>query len=190
MHKVVLFDTETTGSALSPVETQPVDLQPFIIQIHASMIQYDDSGHEIIETVSSFVSGAPSIPYRITEITGIKHADLASAPQWVDIRSKFFDMVERAGAVCAHNLSFDAKMLQVEEQRLGFPKPLQDVKRRCSLTMSRKLNTTASSHSLGKLYRHLFDEDLEAAHTAEGDVRGLLRVYMDLVSKGAWRVDG
>jgi len=187
MPKVLLFDTETTGFPKLPIESQPDDVQPKIIQLHASIVDYAPSGdYEVLETISTYVCGAVYVPKKITEITGIAMRDLVGAPLWTDVRESFFEMANSAGVVCAHNFEFDARMVQLEEQRLGMPKPFQSVKRRCTLKMSRRINTDAPSHNLGNLYKHLFGQELKDAHTAEADVGALIKVYIDLVKKGAW----
>jgi len=183
--KIVLFDTETTGLPITPVETQPPEIQPYIIELSAVMIEHDDKDHVVVERLHTRIAGAPYISKRITDINGIAMEDLVGQPLWFDVREHFFDMCNKAGYVCAHNLQFDARMIQLEEQRLGFGKPFSGVKRRCSLSMSRKVND-APSHNLGKLYKHLFGKELVNAHTADADTNALVEVYMHMVKKGAW----
>ena len=111
--------------------------------------------------------------------------DLVGAPLWSDSRDRFLGMCDDAGMVCAHNFEFDARMVQIEEKRLGNGKPFQQIKRRCSLTMSRKINQVPS-HSLGNLYKSLVGKDLVDAHTADADANALVEVYMHMVKNGAW----
>lgn len=184
--RVVLFDTETTGFPRIPIETQPDDVQPYIVQIYAVAIEHDEKEYEVLKTLSSYVAGVPFIPKRLTDIHGISMSTLVGQPLWSDVRELFFEMCERHPVVCAHNFKFDARMIQIEEKRLGNPRPFKNVKHRCSLLKSRQLNRDAVSHNLGRLYKHLFNEELADAHTADGDVAGLIRIYMDLISKGAW----
>jgi len=190
--KVLLFDVETTGFPKLPVdEDTGTAVQPYITQLSATVIGYTSARqnveYEVIDSFTTYVSGAKFIPKNITDLTGVTMEKLKSAPPWLDIRDRFFKMSIDAGIVCAHNLQFDARMVQIEELRLGNPKPFSDVKRRCTLSMSRIMNKSAPSHALGKLHKHLFGEDLLNAHTADSDVAGLVRVYVDLVGKGAWQ---
>lgn len=186
MNRVVLYDTETSGFPLVPVDTQPIELQPHILEISVVMIEHDCSDFEVVDRMSTLVSGAKHIPKKITEINGVSMERLDGQPSWLDVRDRFMSMCDNAGIVCAHNFEFDARMVQIEEARLGRLKPFQNVKRRCSLKMSRQINKDAPSHNLGKLHKFLFNEDLKDAHTAEADTNGLVRLYMDLVKKGAW----
>lgn len=188
--RAVLFDTETTGLPSAPIETQPLDVQPYITQIHAVLIEHDKDGYETVGVFSTFVSGAPFIPAKITELTDITMAKLEGQPTWNKSRGGFFDLVSRADTVCAHNFQFDARMVYIEEMRAGFQRPFAGIKHRCSLQKSRVLNKDAKSHNLGRLYKHLFDEDLAGQHTADADVGGLLRIYMDLVKRDAWSHPG
>jgi len=187
MTTIVIYDTETTGLPLAPVETQPMDVQPYIVQIHAALIEYNRKSHKVLDTFSTLVSGTPFVPKYITAINGVTMGKLKGQPTWSEVRDRFFDMCNTAGAVCSHNFQFDARMVQLEEKRLGFDKPFQGLKHRCTVAKSREINTDAPSHGLGKLYKHLFGEDFVGAHTAGGDVDATIRVYFDLIKKGAWK---
>ena len=188
--KALLFDTETTGFVKTPVDTQPVDVQPYLTQLHGVLIEHDDKDYEILETVSTYIGDAFyngfKIPKKITELTGVTWELLDGKPRWSDWRTTFFGVVEKADTVVTHNFVFDARVIHVQEKRLGFEKPFGNVKHRCTLETSRKVNKLAKSHALGNLYKHLFGETLENAHTADADTMGMLRVYMDLVHKKAW----
>lgn len=187
--KIVLFDTETTGFPRTPIETQPLDVQPRIIQIAAHLVEHDEmgTGFTLIDKLITHINPGVPVPAKITEITGITDTDLAGKPQWGEIREFFFTMCRTAGAVGTHNFEFDARMVHVEERHLNEPKPFAGLMHRCTLQMSRKVNTRAPSHALSNLHQHIFGEPLVGAHTADGDTAGLVRIYMDLVKKGSWR---
>lgn len=183
------FDTETTGFPVLPIETQEHAVQPRVIQLYAALIEHDESGENSVvkRVISTNLNSVTNVPQKITEITGITTADLHGAPQWENVRGEFFALVKEADFTTAHNIVFDARMIQIEEKFLGFEKPFADVKLRCTLMKSRLINTSARSHALGNLHQHLFGEPLTKAHTAEADVGGLVRVYLDLIKKGAWK---
>lgn len=186
----LLFDTETTGFPKKPFATQPSDVQPFITQIHADLVEHepDGSAHEVIGTLSTYISGAKFIPKRITELTGVTLEKLEGQPSWKEVRSEFIDMSRKASWTSAHNIRFDSDMVKLEEHRYGFndEEAFKDIVARCTLTMSRKTNTHVKSHGLGNLYESLFGEKLVGAHTADADSMALTRIYMDLLQKGCW----
>lgn len=185
--KIVLFDTETTGFPKMPIEKQPLDMQPRITQIYAAQLEYDSNGdYEVVKVLKTNVKGAKFIPKKITQLTGITMDSLKDAPYWLQTRDEFFGMCLDAGMVAAHNVQFDCRMVHAEEHQLAFEKPFEAIKRRCTLEASRRINKDAASHSIGNIYKHLFKEELKDAHTAEADVNGLIRLYMDLYKKKAW----
>ena len=188
MALTLAFDTETTGFPVLPIETQAHEVQPRIIQLYAALVEHDDDGSNasVKKVLSTNLNSVTSVPAKITQLTGIKTSDLHGAPQWEDVRGEFFSLVTLADFTVAHNIAFDARMIQIEEKFLDKPKPFEGVKLRCTLMKSRLINTSAQSHALGNLHKHLFGEELTKAHTAEADVGGLVRIYLDLIKKGAW----
>lgn len=188
--KVFLFDTETTGLPVTPVDTQPTDVQPYVTQLHGLLVEYDDNGHNVIKTMSKYISDAHHdgvrISKKITQITGISNDTIKDAPRWSDIRHEFHDLASSADIVCSHNFPFDARMVWIQEKRLGFSRPFSGVKHRCTLKKSREIYKDAKSKALGNLYTHLFGEELTNAHTADADTNALLRIYMRIVADGAW----
>lgn len=191
MHKIFLYDTETSGLPLTPIDTQPMELQPFIIQLFGVVLEHNDDCSEwsITRTLSSnfsdLLNAGLKVPYFITKITSIKDADIAGAPTWTDFREEFFDAVNSVDYVGAHNFPFDARMVWLSELRLGFSKPFTDVKQRCTLEISRRINGHGGN-DLAQCYKRATGEELTDAHRAENDCHALVQVYLDLVKKGGW----
>lgn len=188
--RILAFDTETNGFPLTPIETQPIELQPFVTQVAAVIVEYNDDCIEwnIVRTLSSnfsdLINAGLSVPWQITKLTGISDKDLIGAPTWKDFREEFFDAVASVDYICAHNFVFDGRMVHLMEYRLGFPKPFQGVKQRCTLETSRRLGH--SSNKLSDCYHRATGQELIDAHRAENDCHALVQVYLDLVKRGGW----
>lgn len=188
--RVLAFDFETTGFPLKPVNTQPIELQPYATQLAASIVEYNDDCSEwsikgtISSNFSDVIKAGLSIPWQITKLTGIKDSDLVGAPTWADFRGKFFDAVYSVDYICAHNFPFDAQITWLSELRLGFSKPFTNVKQRCTLEASRRLGH--SSNKLSDCFFRATGQQLTDAHRADNDTAALIAVYLDLYKQGAW----
>ena len=100
-----IVDTETTGlSARSN----------YIIEI--GMVRV--SKLKIVETYHSLINPGKSIPYFITNLTGISDDDVYNAPFFEDILDDISGFIgERV--LIAHNLHFDKGFLRYEFRRAG-----------------------------------------------------------------------
>src|SRR5688572_11773414 len=104
--RVVAFDTETTG------------LDPFggdrIIEVALVILRLGDDGR-VTEATSTahFVNPGIPIPRKVTELTGIKDADVASAPTFAQLAGELAEVFAGAVAV-AHNYPFDLAFLTQE----------------------------------------------------------------------------
>jgi DNA polymerase-3 subunit epsilon len=95
---VAIIDFETTG--LSP------DHGARVIEVAVIICEED----RIVYRYQSLINPNVDIPYRITEITGIKKSDLYGAPSPAEVISKINELVSDRTLV-AHNASFDKKFL-------------------------------------------------------------------------------
>ena len=186
MMQVILFDCETTdlirNSAL-PLEKQPRIIELFAkkIQLPANVWGDQDKWEDVSEYERIFNPGIP-IPEIITQITGIDDAAVKDQDKikkhWPKIR-KFF---EGASYCVAHNLSFDKRIMEFEQQRYNpkqkfpFPKGICTIESTMSLKGYR-LNLQA-------LHVELFGEGFKKAHRARNDVEAMERCFKFLWEKG------
>jgi DNA polymerase-3 subunit epsilon len=123
---------------------------------------------KIVREFTTLINPGVSIPYFITNLTGITTHDVQDAPAFADIADELADILEGATFV-AHNVRFDYSFLKQEFRRVGKdfePKQL------CTVKLSRKLYPEQSSHKLASLIeRHGFT--YSARHRAYDDAHVL-----------------
>jgi len=147
--RVVVVDTETTG-------VYPSDR---IVEI--AIVTMSLAG-EVIEEWDTLVH--PSRDVGATHIHGITASMVESAPEFVDIAG---DVASRLDGACvaAHNLSFDARMVCGEFDRIGIPRRIDS-----------GLDTLAVTHArLGNACAQ-FGISIEDAHRALGDAMATARL--------------
>ncbi|HEV7952169.1 MAG TPA: exonuclease domain-containing protein [Candidatus Saccharimonadales bacterium] len=123
---------------------------------------------EITREFTTLINPGVSIPYFITNLTGITTNDVQDAPSFADIADELMDILDGATFV-AHNVRFDYSFLKQEFRRAGIdfePKQL------CTVKLSRKLYPDQTSHKLSSLIaRHSFTYN--ARHRAYDDAHVL-----------------
>jgi DNA polymerase III epsilon subunit family exonuclease len=170
---VVAFDTETTG------------LEPFggdrIIEIAAVVLELDAEGRVASRRDwSTLVNPERDIPRKVTEITGIRPDQVASARTFVEVADEFREMIANAVTV-AHNYPFDLAFLTTEFDRVGmhWPEPLAEVD---TVDLSLRQFKEAKSHRLVDLAERLGIE-LERAHRATDDAAACGLAFLELARR-------
>jgi ATP-dependent DNA helicase DinG len=130
----VALDLETTG--LSPRLDR-------IIEVGAVRFQ----GDEVLATFQSLVRPEVGIPRAVQDLTGIRDADVAAAPQPEQVLAQLIDFVGTSGVV-AHSGNFDLSFLVGGEAQPEYV--LFD-----TLDLSRIMLPAVPSHSLPHLSRQL-----------------------------------
>ena len=121
--KILVFDTETTGLPQRVGGKYPlisdIEKWPYIIQI--SYILYDLNLNKMLDCQDHIIN-LPSninISEESTNIHGINRT--MCTRKGININyalEEFIDALNKADCIVAHNLSFDKKMIQVENLRL------------------------------------------------------------------------
>lgn len=181
--KALIFDTETTG--LPKNRTMKLELQPEIIEFHAKLVNLKTGRGKDYGTLikpSKPLSDTPGFGEKktITQITGISNDMLKDAPKFKEVSKAIFKMIEAAPVVIAHNLSFDAEMLDIEAERLNYSIkwPMKICTVEATIAMKGfRLNLT-------KLHLELFGEAFEDAHRAKNDVDALSKCCVELFKRG------
>lgn len=174
--KHLILDIESTNLVLNSL--QPLSKQPRVIEIFGLML--NDSLKET-GTFHSYVNPGVPIPPKVTEITGLKDEDVASAPKFEEIAEKFQKFVKKADVLVAHNLSHDVAIIDFEFKRLG-QKFIWPRRRTCTVEATEHLK--GHRLNLSALHIELFGKGFEKAHSAEGDVRATARCYVELLKRG------
>lgn len=138
-----VVDLETTGSVLGVDE---------IVEIGALTVR----DGRVVRRLSTLVRSHRAMPPWVRRLTGIRSADLRSAPPFPEVAPELREML--AGAVfVAHDVRFDLPFLRWEFSRHGLELP--EMLGVCTLQLSRLLWPDLPSHRLCDLAR-----DLEVPH--------------------------
>ena len=153
----VALDLETTGLDAA---------RDSIIEVGAVRFQ----GDRILDRFATLVNPLRSIPLRITQITGIRTADVAGAPTIEQVLPELLAFVgSEVAAVVAHNVSFDLGFLRTAG--VNFGRPAYD-----TFELATILLPGMASYNLGELCRSL-SITLVDAHRALDDAEASARLF-------------
>lgn len=149
-------DVETTGTSAQYGQ---------IIEIGILRIEHG----VLVETFSSLVRPARTLPPIITSITGITDADLESAPTFEEISGAVERLLSGATFV-AHNAPFDYSFIKSEFRRLGIR---FNAKTLCTVKVSRALSPQEPRHNLDAVIDR-YGLPMENRHRAFDDAEALV----------------
>lgn len=197
---ILFFDTETTGIRKN-------GFIPRIVQIGALLA--DEDGKTISElNILLQPEGFSGVPPQAAAVHGFttNHIQAFGVDRKNGL-STFFDLVENADILVAHNNEYDLDLLNIEidyrkQQSDGvvakWQEQLASVEHFCTMLNTReilKLPLSAAQASffrdtgndqqyknprLIEAYNHFFHKDFEGAHDAMADVRACRDVYFEL----------
>ena len=156
---IIAFDTETTG--LAPFDGDK------IIEVGAVKLTLDERGEVIArEDFSQLINPGIPIPRKVTEITGIRDAQVENQPPFAAIAHELHRFMGQGIAV-AHNFPFDLAFLDQEFRAAGlaWPEPFAEVD---TVDVSMRMFPEANSHKLADLAARC-EVSLENAHRATDD---------------------
>ena len=154
-----IIDVETTGGV-----ARHERITEIAIVLH--------DGKAVVDTFSTLINPERSIPWSITQITGITDAMVADAPKFFEVAKQIVEMTEGAVFV-AHNVSFDYSFVREEFARLGFTFSRKQL---CTVRLSRKVFPGLPSYSLSNLKRH-FNIEAERSHRALDDTLATVKIF-------------
>ncbi|HNM27657.1 MAG TPA: exonuclease domain-containing protein, partial [Saprospiraceae bacterium] len=154
-----IIDVETTGG-----QARYERITEIAIVLH--------DGDRVVDTFSTLLNPERSIPWNITQLTGITDDMVAHAPKFYEVARKIVEMTEGKIFV-AHNVSFDYHFVREEFARLGFE---FNRKQLCTVRLARKVFPGLPSYSLGNLKRH-FGIHAEQSHRALDDTLATARLF-------------
>lgn len=159
----VFLDVETTG--MSPRSGGR------IIEIGALRME----NNVIVSKMKTFIYPETTVPYFITDITGITDEHIASAPLFSEIADEL-EMILKGSIFVAHNVNFDYGFIQEEYRKIGreFSHP-----KLCTVQLSRAFHPNEKGHSLGKIIER-YDYSVDNRHRAYDDAEVLYRFFRDM----------
>ncbi len=165
MDELVILDFETTG--LSPSYARVIEVAAIIIR-----------GTEVVAEISQLMNPGVSIPYFITDITGITNQMVKGKPSPEQFIPKLNNFIGNR-PILAHNAAFDQKFLLSEMENIGKNMDNQFL---CTLKLARRLIFDAPNYKLTTLTSHLkikISKD-HKAHRALNDVMVTLGVWLHM----------
>ena len=183
--KLFVFDTETTGF----VEREgPLEVQPYIVQFSGILLELQlDKTLKEIDRIDAFVKPPISIPFGASQVHGIYDKDVADKQTVAEQMDTFLSYLNRADMVVGHNIEYDESVINYEIQRLGRRGDYHPQKTLC--TMKSTVDFCAipgrgigfKFPKLNELYKKLFGEYFEGAHSAIYDVEATVRALEKLL---------
>ncbi len=154
-----IVDIETTGgSATSSCITEVA------IVLH--------NGNTVEGKYHTLINPGVAIPRYITALTGITNEMVYAAPRMEEVAANIFNLLQDRIFV-AHNVNFDYSFLKYH---LGLHGHDLNVRKLCTVRMSRKVFPGFMSYSLGNLCRQL-DVTITNRHRAMGDAMATTQVF-------------
>lgn len=129
-------------------------------------------GEKVVDTFSTLLNPERSIPWNITQITGITDAMVSDAPRFFEVAKQIVQMTEDCIFV-AHNVTFDYNFIREEFARLGFNYTRKQL---CTVRLARKVFPGLASYSLSNLKNH-FNIHAEKSHRALDDTLATTKLF-------------
>ncbi|MCC6412558.1 MAG: GIY-YIG nuclease family protein [Saprospiraceae bacterium] len=159
MSKFAIIDVETTGGSAR-----------FERVTEIAIVLHD--GEKVLDSYSTLINPERSIPWNITQLTGISDDMVSTAPKFFEVARKIVEMTENAIFV-AHNVTFDFNFIREEFARLGYNYTRQQL---CTVRLARKVFPGLPSYSLSNLKNH-FGIAAERSHRALDDTLATVRLF-------------
>lgn len=160
-----IIDVETTGGA-----ARYERITEIAIVLH--------DGEKVVDTFSTLLNPEKSIPWQITQITGITDEMVAQAPKFYEVAKQIVQLTEGKIFV-AHNVSFDYAFVREEFLRLGYEFQRRQL---CTVRLARKVFPGLPSYSLSNLKKH-FSIHAEKSHRALDDTLATTRLFELMLSE-------
>lgn len=159
INNYIAFDLETTGLSAE---------NDYIIEIGALKVIEG----KVVDRFMTFVKPPCSIPYQITQITGIDNKMVANAKDTKEIIESFVDFCEDY-VLLGHNIMFDYKFIKKYAAKYGLSFEHQGID---TLQIAKKVHRQMESRSLGNLCAY-YNIENQAAHRAYHDALATAKLY-------------
>jgi DNA polymerase-3 subunit epsilon len=160
-----IVDIETTGGYAAANGITEISIHVF-------------DGKTVTEKFETLVNPGQPIPSYITAMTGISDKMVAKAPVFGDVAEKIYTILQDKVFI-AHNVNFDYSFVKGHLKEAGFD---LNIKKLCTVRLSRKIIPGLPSYSLGKLCRSL-DITIHDRHRAGGDTAATVEIFRLLLDK-------
>lgn len=191
--KIFVFDTETTWF----VERDgPIEVQPYIVQFSGILLELnEDKTLTEIDRIDAYVKPPISIPFGASQVHGIYDKDVQDKWTVGDQIELFLQYLNQADVVVGHNIEYDESVINYELQRLGRKGDYNPQKTLCTMKSSVDFCALPGRGigykfpKLNELYKKLFWEYFEWAHSAIYDVEATVRILEKLIQLEVIRME-
>lgn len=185
--KITVFDTETTGIFPRGDKSPLLANCPYIVQF--SSIVYDTNTHSIVDSINDIIRLPESItiPESAIAVHKITNESMRKVGTPLELTLTAFNkQLEETNVLLAHNLEFDAKIVECEFERCNEKSVMPNIpasKRYCTMKEGTNLCKIKTQYGykwpkLEELHYHLFGTKLKNLHDAYHDIVICLRCYM------------
>lgn len=135
-------------------------------------------GETVVEKFETLINPHQSIPRYIQAMTGITDEMVEDAPSFDQVAEKIYSLLNR-NIFVAHNVNFDYSFVKAHLAAAGFT---LNVKKLCTVRLSRKIIPGYPSYSLGNLC-HSVGIPMYDRHRAGGDTAATVQLFKLLLEK-------
>lgn len=186
-----IFDLETTGLPKRPAKRQrttkpwmppPEDLDSYeecqIVSIAWVLVSHDG---KIIQQEYYIVTPPGEIPLAATKIHGISTSDAATYGYDIsDVIPRVLTALRRCQKIVSYNIAFDYNVLKSTLIRYNYAEALQEIDKKaqlCTMLLAQDYMAAPFWPSLGNAYKYVFNQPIQDAHNAMGDVISTYKLY-------------
>ena len=159
-----IVDIETTGSYSAANGITEISIHVF-------------DGTAVVEKFETLINPGQLIPRYIQAMTGITDEMVADAPSFSDIAEKIYTLLHDKIFI-AHNVNFDYSFVNGHLREHGFN---LNIKKLCTVRLSRKIFPGFPSYSLDKLCQSL-GIIINGHHRAGGDTEATVKIFQRLLA--------
>ena len=160
-----IVDIETTGGHATGNGITEIS-----IQVH--------DGKRVVKQYETLINPQQTIPYYIRGLTGIDNAMVADAPLFSEVAEQIYQTLQDCVFV-AHSVNFDYSFVKHALQSCGYE---LNLKKLCTVRLSRKIIPGLPSYSLGKICAYL-DININNRHRAGGDAEATVKLFEILLER-------
>lgn len=135
-------------------------------------------GKAVVESYQTLINPCQQIPRYITALTGISNEMVAAAPTFEEVAETIYTLLHDKVFI-AHSVNFDYSFVKGQLASCGYQ---LNVKKLCTVRLSRKIIPGYPSYSLGNLCHHL-GIVISDRHRAGGDAAATVQVFSLLLEK-------
>ena len=140
---------------------------------------YVHDGQRVTRHFKTLINPERKIPIYITTLTGISDAMVADAPVMEEMAPVIYEILN-GNIFIAHNVNFDFSFVKHHLKLSGFD---LNVKKLCTVRLSRKVFPGYQSYSLGNLCRNL-QINIKDRHRADGDAKATVNLFEKILANG------